>query len=329
MSHQLLATAGIVLSLLLVLVPGVGAQSPATIDEPGVYWFADLGWTGDVLLTNDSPRATLEFTLPDDARQDAPDWYGVYIEFTWEGRPGPGGVAFLEANWNDRAVVQVQVKRPPIDTFPAMEVSTVDLVNGHRLANEVSPRITASSTNYATYGAIQGGLNTLELRLDPSLAPGAAFMVTVSNHSAVFRDPLGPTKFEVEGSARIEDSNLEARVNGRNTGLPVSTARLALAVYSLGSPPQQLTRPLEFDAEQKRFEAEVSARLENPQPVEVRAWVEWDGGRSFPVTIWPRHDRGSALDRIPYTPWSAALALAAAWIALPAAWRRIRQANPR
>lgn len=326
MSLRLLVTAGVTLSLLLVLAPGVQArQSPVTIDEPGVYRFADLGWSDDVVLTDDSPRATVQFTLPHDARQDAPDWYGVYVEFTWEGRPGPGGVAFLEANWNDRGVVQVQVKRPPIDTFPAMEVSTVDLVNGHRLVNEVSPRITASSTNYATYGAIKGGMNTLGLRLDPSLAAGSEFRVTVSKRSAIFRDPLGPAKFEVEGSASIEDSNLEARVKGRNTGLPVSSARLALFIYSLGSPPQQLSRPLEIDREKNRFEAEVSAELENPQPVEIRASVEWNGGRSFPVTIWPRSDGGSALDWIPYTPWSTVAALVLAWVAVPAAWRRVRR----
>ncbi|GAB4339235.1 MAG: hypothetical protein Kow0010_27410 [Dehalococcoidia bacterium] len=328
MSVRLLATAGITLSLFLMLAPGAGArQGTVTIDEPGVYRFADLGWSGDIVLTNDSPRATVQFTLPDDARQDAPDWYGVYIEFTWEGRPGPGGVAFLEANWNDRGVVQVQVERPPVSTFPAMEVSTVDLVNGYRLVNEVSPRITASSTNYATYGAIKGGTNTLEVRLDPSFAGGSEFRVTISKRSAIFRDPLGPTKFEVEGEASLDGSNIEARLKGRNTGLPVSPVRLALAIYSLGSPPQHLSWPLEIDPGRNRFEAEVSAQLANPQPVEVRAWMEWNGGRSFPVTIWPRRDGGSALDWVPYAPWTTVVAFVVAWIAVPAAWRRLRAAT--
>lgn len=301
--------------------------TPSVIAGPGRTTFADLGWEHDAVISDGTP-ATVRFTLPDNASQGDPLWYGLHLKFNWQGNPGEvGDYAFLYGRWNNKSVYQFQTMRIS-ELDQGYEWSMSDMVNGNSEGYELGDSIQVTSTNIAQLKSISGGLNELTLSLSLGDASNKNITAIVSKESEIIASSWQPTFIDGEATAKVEDNVVDVKLDGKNLGWGTDSFMVTVRVWSgvfadskeweLGS----LLPHANIDFEERL----VLEQGREPHRVDVE--VDWPGGRQFFIAWDPTNNPqaipflGSGIFR---SVAGLMVAVAVLWIAAPALVAAIKE----
>ena len=301
------------------------------ITGEGKYPFRYLGWSNDILVTSDSAPATVQFRLPEDARQGEPYLYGVRLEYEWQGNPGEvGDITYLRGRWNGLGFYLLELKRLT-DLDEGFQWSMADLVNGNSQGYETSPNFRAGSTNIAQTRAVQPGLNEVSISLGLLDASNKDIQVLVKKESEIIVTSLQPTYIDAKARAEIEASQVRLRLSGVNRGWAARSLEVRARVFHEDGSNQlhrwerggvEALADFEFD---ERFALDESV---TDSPVySVITELDWGTGRRA-LQAWPP---------VPGTPWyshgafrsgiGAMVALVVLWVGAPMLWQAVRQAR--
>jgi hypothetical protein len=288
---------------------------------------ADLGWTADEVLTNDKPKVSVQFRLPDGSKQGHGSWYALRLAFEWHGMPRDGEIAYLYARWNGAAMYQFKMTNRRSRNLSGSEWSMVDAIWGGSGGIEFTDDFRAASTNYATIAGIVPGDNTIEFELDLDFTSAKDLTVRIMRESAVIATRWGPTDVQLRGTADIHDRALVLDLTLRNSGIGARQLALHTVVTYGDGTTDRFANPLDGGiGPLEGRDVRLNLDLTRADISSVHVMVDWGTGRA-PFRVWPLHDRPWWRPQVPGLSWpGAAIALAALWIALPTAIRAARKA---
>lgn len=300
---------------------------PTAIDTPGAVSFADLGWTDDVVVKGDSPSATVDVILPEDVEQGNPLWYGVRLDFEISGTPGlPEDAAYLVGSWNKRAMYFMPLEKMA-GFDDGFRWTTHEPLYGWHMGYETTDYFSAASTSFAILDAVRGGMNTIAIHLDMSLASNPDFQVRVRKESQVVAVQWRETQIEWKGRAEIDGELVVVDFQGRNTGQAATDFRITAVIYRDDTSVSFHTHDVGALEQGGELNYSDIISITPGSPVfAVDLDLEWNGGRDY-LRLWPAAPDPSWYERVPRpfrSTVGALVAMVAVWIGLPALVRRLR-----
>lgn len=306
------------------------ANAPLVLEDYGRVSFSDLGWQSDVELTADAPSTTLRFTLPEDADQGAPLWYGIRLVFDWHGNPGkPGDFAHLYGIWNEGALYQFQTERLD-STDQGFGWSMADLVNGASAGYELTPSMSVASSNMAQIGSITPGPNELELFLQLSYASNKDVRVVVSRESSIFATSWQPTYIDGKAEVDIDGETAQLKLEGKNLGWGAPRLNIRTIIWTEGKQEEFYhiiapLPPLGDVAVERDF-----TRNTRHAPERIDVELDWGSGRTFFLVL----DSDQSTSRIPFidnaifrSTIGVMVATVILWVSLPILVSQIRRSR--
>lgn len=313
----------------------VGAQDAASpvLDKPGQLSFEELGWTDDVLLTGDSPSATVRVRLPEGVRQGEPLWYGVRLVYEL-GNPGEHDFeGELFVGWNDRQFYTGRFgRRDDINKgFWWIAIERVHTPHDSGGGIELGEKIRLATSQFGLLWSLREGWNDVIVYLNfiphDDKSVGQAL---IKKESQVIAVNWQPTDVQGEARTRIDDDGVRLDFRGRNLGRLAADFSIKAQVFREDGSHRAYDWPQGTLLTHSEVEFRETIAHEDDSPVNsIIMELDWGAGYRL-LPAWPPEAGPSWYDRLPSPLRSgvgAMVALVVLWVGLPALWRQVRQAR--
>ena len=161
--------------------------------------------------------------------------------------------------------------------------TTHEPLYGWHMGYETTDYFSAASTSFAILDAVRGGMNTIAIHLDMSLASNPDFQVRVRKESQVVAVQWRETQIEWKGRAEIDGELVVVDFQGRNTGQAATDFRITAVIYRDDTSVSFHTHDVGALEQGGELNYSDIISITPGSPVfAVDLDLEWNGGRDYP-----------------------------------------------